>query len=250
MTRAKLDDVAILCVNLARAPDRRAQMQVEAARLGLDIGFVDAVDGRSLSDAERAAYDPAARRRTWRAEMTSNEIACVLSHRKALETFLGGDKPFLVLLEDDAVLAEDFADTVAELASAPALWRLVRLETRLADDPGRAVAALPSGRKLVVKRKWTLGGAATLFSRGSAQRFLEGSARFFEAYDNLLGRPGVAGGVIFELDQPVVAERGVESTLETQASRAAPAKKRMRAWWRLTKSLERAAHSFSVRRLR
>lgn len=242
--------VEALCVTLARAPDRRAFMAEQSARISTPLRFVDAVDGRALTADERGRYSSSRRRATWRAEMTDNEIACVLSHRKALRRFLDGDADVVALLEDDASLAPDFDAVVQALAARADAWDLVRLETRLFDDPGVAVGVVGEGdaaRRLVIKRKWGLGGAGVLYHRRAAERFLAATQTFFEAYDNLVGRPWIAG-VVLELDRPVVRERGGQSTLETAASRADTQKKCMRGWWRAHVTVTRLGAAVVARR--
>lgn len=224
-------------------------MAAQAEALGLDLHFIEAVDGRSLSERERAAYQAWRRGWTWRAAMTPNEIACVHSHRKAMQAFLASGAPVGMVLEDDAALAPEIMTVAAEVAALAPAWDLVRFCAAAPQDAGAELAALPSGRRLVMRRKWTLWAVATLYHRASAERFLAGSARFFEAFDNLQGRPWVAGGYVLELDRPAAGPTpGAPSTLETAESRAPAATKRMRGWWRFTTSLHRAVMGPIARR--
>lgn len=236
---AARQDFEIFVINLDRAPDRRAAMSAQADALGLRQRFVRAIDGQRLSDGDASAYLGAWRRRTWRAEMTRNEIACVLSHRRALAEFLGGDAGFAVVLEDDARLSPEFRAVVHELIDVAEVWDFVRLSTYVPGLPLSEVVALPSGRRLGQRPKWGLSAVGVLYDRRAAQTFLECSHGFFEAFDNLLGRPWASGGYVLELDEPVVGYGGVESTLETEASWAAPETKRMRSWWKLAVSAHR-----------
>lgn len=229
----------IYVINLDRAPRRREAMQAQARSLSVSVQFVQAIDGQSLPDAAAAAYLRGWRRRTWRADLTPNEIACVLSHRKALQGFLASGAAFAVILEDDAVLDADFTRVVRELMAIAPVWDVVRLVTRVPDLPFSEVETLPSGRRLGQRPKWGLGGVGVLYDRPAAERLLRGSTRFFEAFDNLLGRPWVAGGYVLELDRPVVSIGGAPSTLETEASRAPARGRRMRGWWRLATGLHR-----------
>ena len=47
----------IYVINLARATERRAQMQLQADKLGLNFSFLTATDGRSLSEQDRQLVD-------------------------------------------------------------------------------------------------------------------------------------------------------------------------------------------------
>ena len=231
----------LLCINLDRSPDRRAEIQAQADRLGLQLEFVSAVDGKLLppDDPERARYDAFKRRLTWRRGLSEAEIACVLSHRRAVARFLKSDNRFAVVLEDDAILSEDFTARLEAVLRAADRWSIVRLETRLSETDSPKIAPLDDGAALVLRRKWTLGGTAILYSRRSAEAFLKGSDRFFEAFDNLVGRPYVVGDVILELEPPIVREkRAAPSTIEATRSGDAH-KKRMRAIWRFAMSVYR-----------
>lgn len=240
----------LLCINLERSPDRRREIAAQAQALDLAVDFVPAVDGRLLpaDDPERARYDPARRRLTWRRGLSDAEIACVLSHRRAVRRFVDSDARFAVVLEDDAILAPDFRKRLEHVLAAEDRWSIVRLETRLNERDSEIVAPLADGAALVLRRKWTLGGTAILYSRRSAAAFLAGTERFFEAFDNLVGRPFVVGDVILELEPPIVEEKkAVPSTIE--ATRTGEAhRKNMRPIWKWAMSLHRLAARARLKR--
>lgn len=231
----------LLCINLERSPERKAEIADQAEALGLEVRFVPAVDGLLLppDDPERDRYDERARDRTWKRGLSEAEIACVLSHRRAVSSFLESDAKFAVVLEDDAILAPDFAPRLQTVLAAAERWSIVRLETRLSETDSPVAVELGDGSALVRRRKWTLGGTAILYNRASATAFLKGSASFFEAFDNLVGRPYVVGDVILELEPPIVQEKkAAPSTIE--ATRGGDAKnKRMRLGWRLAMAAHR-----------
>lgn len=242
----------LLCINLERSPERRADIAAQADALGLELEFVPAVDGRAMApdDQELRRYDAAWRRWTWRSGLSAPEIACVLSHRRAVSRFLASDHRFAVVLEDDAVLAEDFERRLQPLLTADGRWTVVRLETRLNEENSPVVARLPDGAALVVRRKWTLGGTAILYNRKAAEAFIEGSERFFEAFDNLVGRPFVMRDVILELEPPAAWERKTgPSTLE--GARTGDARRKgMRLGWRWAMSAYRIWARMRYLRLR
>jgi glycosyl transferase family 25 len=238
-----------LCVNLDRSPDRRRDITAQAEALGLEVEFVSAVDGELVGpdDPEMARYNRAKRNLTWRRDLSQAEIACVLSHRRAITRFLASDFPFAVVLEDDAVLSPSFPQRLQAVLAAPDRWSIVRLEARSRDEYSEVIATLEDGARLVLRRKWTLGGTAILYSRHSARTFLDRTERFFEAFDNLVGRPHVVGDVILELEPPIVEEnKAAPSTIEK--TRTGPTnKKNMRPVWKWLTSLNRI---WSRRRLR
>ena len=64
--------------NLERDFERRRHMTGQLQALGISATFVTAIVGRRLTDAERAACDPARLLRIYGGRMTDNEIACYL----------------------------------------------------------------------------------------------------------------------------------------------------------------------------
>ena len=120
--------IVYLCINLPRAEDRRRAIQAQALKHGLDIQLVTAIAGEDLP-AEVPEYDRAARRRCHNHDLTPNEIACTLSHIKALKTFLASDAEYAVIMEDDALLAENFSAGIRELTDHLQGWEIAKLYT-------------------------------------------------------------------------------------------------------------------------
>ena len=122
-----------LCINLPQAETRRQAITAQAQKLGLDIQFVEAVAGRDLP-ADVPEYDRAERRKRYHYDLTPNEIACALSHRKALQTFLDSAADYAVIMEDDALLAENFNEGIREVIEQLHGWEVAKLYT---DDGSR-----------------------------------------------------------------------------------------------------------------
>ena len=83
----------ILVINLRRRPDRRNLITKRLMQEGEDITwrFVTATDGASLDLGIEAGN-----------LVDSRTAACWTSHQKALKDFLSSNKPFALILEDDA----------------------------------------------------------------------------------------------------------------------------------------------------
>src|SRR5690349_706446 len=93
----------IYYINLRDRTDRRAFMQGQFAKLGLDAVRVDAVSIASLTSEQLTLYCD---------ESSSHYLrppaaACTLSHVKCWEAFLAipGSPQWALILEDDAVLS-------------------------------------------------------------------------------------------------------------------------------------------------
>lgn len=99
--------IACFVINLKRSPDRRAAMAVKLSALGIDHAFIDAVDGKLMTEEQRAAYARTRRRLLIGHDLTDGEIGCLLSHREVCRHMIANDIPLALVLEDDAILSPD-----------------------------------------------------------------------------------------------------------------------------------------------
>lgn len=99
------------------------------------------------------------------------ELACYLSHLKAMEAFLATDDPYGLIAEDDLVLRPEF-DAVIEMALRHARsWNILRVAGL---GPGRAakVVRLHAGYSLCVSLGRLKGAGAYLIDRRAAETLL------------------------------------------------------------------------------
>ncbi|RYE25845.1 MAG: glycosyltransferase family 25 protein [Sphingobacteriales bacterium] len=103
----------IYIINLDTAVIRKKYMLRQFRKLGIkNFEFVEAIS--AIKKGEEWLQTQVNRKDLVR-HMTGSEIACTLSHRKALETFIGQkDIEYGVFLEDDALLADDFVKSVED----------------------------------------------------------------------------------------------------------------------------------------
>ncbi|WP_276658591.1 glycosyltransferase family 25 protein [Thauera aminoaromatica] len=180
-----MDGSPIFVVNLAGATVRWERIAQNLCQVGLSrYERFEAVDGRRLPDAvlrERVDHDFFC---TWYGRPPSpGEVGCTLSHLGAYARFLETRAPFVVVLEDDALV---LPETVALLED-------VRLQAWLAADAPRVLllsaadrylkrGAIPLGaghRLTRVRNAWLAhaylinrAGAGLLLARQKPIRFL------------------------------------------------------------------------------
>ncbi len=126
---ASQPDVKYFVINLPNAWERRHFMLEQAAHFGLQFNFVPAIAGRELTDEERSHYDREKRNRCMVGDLSDNEIACTLSHRKALKAFLDSGAAYGVTLEDDSLLMPHFTAAIDELVYHLRGWEVAKLYT-------------------------------------------------------------------------------------------------------------------------
>ena len=181
----------IYLINLARRPDRLAAMQAEAARLGLALTRIDAVDAKTeaLPQARFEQAGPLG-------EIPAGDKACFLSHEKAWQALVASGEDHAVILEDDVILSPSAARFLNDTSWIPAGVDLVKLEhygpasqsVLLSDF--RKIERREMGAGFAVARMHSrhTGGAAYIVSR-RASRTLVAQKRIALPVDHLLFNP-------------------------------------------------------------
>ena len=162
----------IYVINLDRRPDRLRAVTRDFARLGLEVERVPAVDAATVTDgelSERVNLD------FQTGKMGRGSEANVLSHCRALETFLGASAPAALILEDDAKPAGDLPRYLRSLDWWPEPFGLVKLEAfgRRELFFGRECAPRRRGRQLRPIALWTAGSAGYMVNRDVARAILD-----------------------------------------------------------------------------
>lgn len=89
--------VPVFVLSLARSVERRDRVKRHLDRIGLSFEFVDGVDGRAMSQAER-------RQVCTNDDLPPGHVGCCLSHFSTLQRIVDEDIPVALILEDDIVL--------------------------------------------------------------------------------------------------------------------------------------------------
>jgi glycoside transferase family 25 len=96
-------------VNLARSIDRRVYMEnLLKTYSNLDVEFIDAVDGRIMSEGEcNESFDIKRFAKEMLKEVRPGEIGCTLSHQKCYKKIVSDGEQSAVIFEDDLIFNED-----------------------------------------------------------------------------------------------------------------------------------------------
>ncbi len=184
----------ILIISLARASARRAKLRARLEDLGLAFEFMDAVDGLTLTAADRAVYNGRKRRIFMGKDLYPGEIACLLSHKHAIARVAADDTPWLIL-EDDVQLGDDFPAVIRALMATPDDWELVRFfgDEKHAKRLQRKLLPLAAGYWLT-RLSTTPGEAhAYLISPAGARKLLRQLRYTGTPIDTLMGQPWKTG---------------------------------------------------------
>lgn len=171
------------CINLKSAITRKRQISERARNASIDIVFIEAVEGSTLNITAISSYNRLKRSR-YMYDMEPNEIACTLSHRLALETFLTDPYPFCVVLEDDAVFQNRINSDIATLLRMVKGFDLLKLESR--DSKGYELGSV-DGTRIMFPLKAGNGATGILYSKSGARKLLESLEDFYFPFDSHIG---------------------------------------------------------------
>ena len=167
--------IPVTVISLARSADRRAFMAAHLGHLGIPYRLFDAVDGATLSDAQRARYG---------ATMPPGAMGCAESHLAILRAMIEGNDEFVCVLEDDAELSASAID----LLDADALRGLPRFDVlRLEGADDRRRPSFPIARfaafEVHLAYRHLMATTAQIYSRTGARKIVAGLSRLPVALD-------------------------------------------------------------------
>lgn len=181
--RPRPQAIKAFIIHLGRATQRTPQVERLMAALPVPAEIIDAVDGLTLSEADRdRVYRRNLHKPSYPFALSNSEIACFLSHRKAWAAIVeqGLDAGFVI--EDDVALTADFPAALAAATACLAPGAFVRFPFRADRETGETI--LSRGATQVIRpRTVGLGMVAQLVSRGAAIRLLQATEMFDRPVD-------------------------------------------------------------------
>ncbi|MBA3609247.1 MAG: glycosyltransferase family 25 protein [Chthoniobacterales bacterium] len=178
-------------INLDAATDRWAFVENSFARSRLHLQRVPAIDIKDLT-FPHPDYSENLYRLLHGRTPNRRELACYLSHIKALETFLATGDSHAVIGEDDIVLRPDI-DVVLEAALRHARrWNIVRLSALGTGHPLR-IARLYRDYSLCVNMGRLKGSGAYLVDRLAAETLRKKLLPMRLPYDHAIDREWLWG---------------------------------------------------------
>lgn len=204
-------------INLDRDTARLERIEALLAARAVPFTRVQAVDGRSLSqaDIEKISVYPTA----VSVRLQPGEIACYLSHIRAWRMLLESDEERAAIFEDDIDISADAAEILAGLSDwMPDDVDIVKLETSL-----KPVEVAPDVETTICDRNIRrlagchIGTAGYIISRRGAARMLAESERLKMAVDTMLFDPrgGVAQTLsLFQLSPALCVQARLQKTSE------------------------------------
>jgi len=213
-------------INLERAQTRLERMQTIFAAHNLSFTRIKAIDGAQLDEE---TYKEINAVNLWLEALTHGEVACFLSHKKALETLIADKVPYGVIFEDDVQLGE-----AAEKILASSVWlpagateaaemEIVKLETSGkkvwlgSPQPVMVEGGSLAPFTLAAIKSTHIMAAAYVISRDAAVRLLQLMQQASAPFDHFLFNFSLGNAqkfALYQLDPAIVIQADLPSTLE------------------------------------
>lgn len=229
----------VFVISLKGETTRREKMTLKLDALGLPFSFFDAVDGRQFNVRSLPDYRGLTRRLWFGKDLTGGEMGCIRSHRAIFEKIVTEKIPAALVLEDDAILKDDFPKILQSLLSHDYPWQMVRFlgSPKVSRLRQRRVADLGDGYSLT-RLSTSPGGAHAYVVKYEAAKILAAHMQTI-AYpnDTLMGRPWVTGLPVLTV-QPGLAIQDL--SLESAIGEERFQKNKLKGWEALAYPLTRA----------
>ncbi|MEN5275891.1 glycosyltransferase family 25 protein [Brucella sp. TWI432] len=185
-------NIKALIIHLARATDRRPQVEKLIQQLHVKAEIIDAVDSRTLSDAEiKRVYRRKLHAPRYPFELSKNEIACFLSHRKAWQAIVDQKLDAGFIIEDDIELTDVFHAAFHAVTNHFEPGSFVRFTFRDREQ-GREVFRNDQLR-IIIPNPIGLGMVAQLVSFDAAKKLLAATQQFDRPVDTTVQMRWVTG---------------------------------------------------------
>ncbi|MBB3571860.1 glycosyltransferase family 25 protein [Rhizobium sp. BK491] len=175
-----------LLIHLLRVKQRRQHAENLLKLLPFSTSILPAVDGRLLSKREcQAFYQRQLHQPFYPFELTSAEIGCFLSHRKAWQAIVDQNIDIAFVIEDDIELDDDFYRGLALALAHMGPDDLIRFPMRRGRENGRQI--VKAGKIALIEPNCPgLGMGAQLITRGAAIKLLKATEQVDRPVDVFL----------------------------------------------------------------
>lgn len=153
---------------------------------GISHVRVPAIDGNQLI-LPCADFDEAKFRKFHGREINIYEVACYLSHLKAMKLFLESDDEFAMICEDDLFLKPGCKEALETALDLSSLWNILRL-SGLREGKACRVQQLTPHYFLTLHFSRLKGAGAYLIDRNAASRLVQGLLPMWLPWDHAIDR--------------------------------------------------------------
>ena len=215
--RRRMSNVKAYIISFRDDSKRRDVLLKRFDTTGLEIVFVDAVNGKHLTPEERAPFD--INNRQFRAAhlLQDNAIGCALSHYKAWTKLIESDEKYAYVFEDDVQFLTDKSSSVfSELDALSSNLDIVCLANRRQSLKRFKVADCGQNSDLVVLQGNDFGAEGYFISKHAAQTLLAHPQRHEYEVDFLIHHWWRHNCSVLHIMPPICSEDGRTSSIGYQ----------------------------------
>jgi glycosyl transferase family 25 len=152
-------------INLDRSTDRLSFMQDQFELLGMTVERFSAIEGRNIPEWMEPEF-------TGPHKLSAGEVGCYASHLSIAQKIVAEGLPYAVVLEDDAILADDFLDACRlAIHRAPPGWDYIHMSS-VVKRSLVLTANICQKRDLVRYTRQPVNTAAYILSNAGARKWL------------------------------------------------------------------------------
>ncbi len=216
-----MSELGFFTINLDRSPHRWAEIQRLFGAMPWPLERVAAVDVRKPDDVlavrgqeltmppNGIGWNPLRNRM-----FALVEEACFASHMLALKAFLASGHDHAVILEDDAVPLDGFAETMRRLLASGVAFDIVKLEGLVRCGGRLSVPVADLGHaKLVRSLRPSSGGAGYLVTRKAAGQLIARAGKLAVPVDDFISNPGLHGCDVMHSSPWLIVQAGADTTM-------------------------------------
>lgn len=121
-----MEQIRTFVVSLKTAAERRQLISSQFEKLNLNFEFFDAFWGKDYYD-NPAYFDSQCAEKLEKRVLKPGEVGCALSHLEIYKTMLNENLPYVLIIEDDALISEDISQVVQQIISQIKPFDLITL---------------------------------------------------------------------------------------------------------------------------
>ncbi len=215
-------NIGVYILGLDRHGERVATLAARLAADGIDFEFVAGFDGRNLEVTDFPRYDHDRAVRHMGRGLSGGEIGCYVGHENALRAFLSSPYIHGLILEDDAVPAENLlehlAGVVESLNLADPEWRACNVGARHRKYASHVAKVLD--RDVYAAHYYPMTSHGIVWTRKGAEEFLTRNATISMPVDNQMRHDFTRNAHGYAVAPPLVGTSLAPSLIEgAQTSR-------------------------------
>lgn len=173
-------------INLERTPERWQHMSKAFKEADISVVHVSAIDGKKM-ELPLPDFDDKKFHRYHGRDINVFEVACYLSHLKALQSFLESNDEVAMICEDDLFLKKECKQVVEAALANRSLWNIVRL-TGLRIGRSCRIKHLTGSYFLTLHFGRLKGAGAYLIDRKAASIFVKELLPMWLPWDHAIDR--------------------------------------------------------------